>query len=75
MTMVTKETRDSELAGLTVSMLLSLAYFVTVCWVFPVIPMIVVLIYGLPFAAFMTIWLGGLPFAGLALYYFYRTKE
>jgi len=73
--MATEETRDSELAGLTVSMLLSLAYFVTVCWVFPVIPMLVVLIYGLPFTTFMAIWLCGLPFAGLALYYFYKTRK
>jgi hypothetical protein len=56
-------------------MLLSLAYFVAICWIFPVIPMIIVLMYGLPFTSFLILWLIGLPFTGLAFYYFYKTRK
>ena len=61
----------SETADLTVSMLLNLAYFVGVCWIIPVIPIMIVLMCGWPFAAFLALWLIGLPFIGYALYYFF----
>ena len=71
----TKGSRDSELASLTVSMLLSLAYFVAVCWIFPVIPMAIVSIFELPVTAFFALWLGGSLFAGLTLYLNFRKRK
>lgn len=72
--MGTKKTGNSELANLTVSMLLSLAYFVTVCWIFPVIPVAIVSILELSVTAFLILWLGGSLFAGLTFYYFRKRK-
>lgn len=73
--MGTKKTEDSELASLTVSMLLSLAYFVAVCWILPVIPMAIVTMFGWPFTAFLALWLGGSLVTGLAFYYYFRKRE
>jgi len=66
--------KNSELANLTVSMLLNLVYFVAVSWVLPVIPMLIVLMCGWPFTAFLILWLSGLPFIGLAFYYISKMK-
>ena len=74
-TVGTKRSGDSELASLTVSMLLSLAYFVAVCWIFPVIPMAIVSIFELPVTAFFALWLGGSLFTGLTLYLNFRKRK
>lgn len=68
-----KKGPSSELASLTVSMLLSLIYFITVCWVVPVAPMIIVWMLDLPFTVFLVLWLNGLSFLGLA--WFYLSKK
>jgi len=71
----TKRNGDSELGNLTVSMLLSLAYFVAVCWIFPVIPMAIVSVFELSVTAFLALWLGGSLFAGLTLYFNFRKRK
>ncbi|MFB0523219.1 MAG: hypothetical protein ACETV1_05615 [Candidatus Bathyarchaeia archaeon] len=63
-----------ELAASTVSMLLSLIYLVAVCWIIPVIPVMIVWFLDLSYASFLTLWLGGLPLACLPLYYFVRNR-
>ena len=73
--MGTKKARDSELAGLTVSVLLSLAYLLAICWVFPVIPMAIVSALGLPWTDFPVLWLGGSLFTGLAFYYYSKKRK
>jgi hypothetical protein len=65
----------SELASLTISMLLSLIYFITVCWVMPVTPMIIVWMFDLPFKAFLALWISGLPFFSLSWYYLSKKRE
>jgi hypothetical protein len=57
-----------ELANLTISMMLSFAYLLVVCWVFPIIPMAMTWILGWPPTTLIYLWLGGLPFIGLAVY-------
>lgn len=69
-----KSSGDSELAELTASMILSVLFFTAILWVFPIIPIIIGLMYGLTFTAFMTLWLIGLPFTGLAFYYIFRAR-
>lgn len=71
----TRRTGNSELANLTISMLLSLAYFVAVCWIFPVIPMAIFTIFELSVTAFLALWLGGSLFAGLTLYFNFRKRK
>jgi len=63
-----------ELAASTVSMLLSLIYLVAVCWIIPVIPVMIVWFLDLSYTSFLTLWLGGLPLACLPLYYFVRNR-
>lgn len=70
-----KSSGNTELAELTTSMILSLLFFSAILWVFPVIPIVIGLMYGLTFTAFMTLWLIGLPFAGLAFYYVFKTRS
>ena len=75
--MTRKEQRSKEsleLAASTVSMLLSLVYLVAVCWIIPVIPVMIVWFLDLSYTSFLTLWLGGLPFAFLPLYYFVKNK-
>jgi hypothetical protein len=69
-----KSTR-SELASLTVSMLLSMIYFMTVCWVMPVVPMVIVWVFDMSFTSFMALWFSGLPFFSLSWYYLLKTKK
>jgi len=71
----TRRTGNSELANLTISMLLSLAYFFAVCWIFPVIPMAIFTIFELSVTAFLALWLGGSLFAGLTLYFNFRKRK
>ena len=71
----TRRTGNSELANLTISMLLSLAYFLAVCWIFPVIPMAIFTIFELSVTAFLALWLGGSLFAGLTLYFNFRKRK
>jgi|GEM_PF-3759067 len=71
----TGRTGNSELANLTISMLLSLAYFFAVCWIFPVIPMAIFTIFELSVTAFLALWLGGSLFAGLTLYFNFRKRK
>jgi len=63
-----------ELAASTVLMLLSLIYLVAVCWIIPVIPVMIVWFLDLSYISFLTLWLGGLPLACLPLYYFVRNR-
>jgi len=70
-----KSHESSELAELTASVLLSALFFTAVLWVFPVIPIIIGLMYGLTFTAFITLWLIGLPFSGLAFYYIFKIRR
>jgi len=69
-----KSSRTSELAELTTSMVLSVLFFTAIFWIFPVIPIVIVLMCGLPFPAFLTLWLIGLPFTGLAFYYIFKAR-
>jgi len=62
------ERPSSELATLTVSMLLSLGYLMAVCWVIPVAPLMIAWMLDWTFTAFLTIWFGGLPLTSLILY-------
>lgn len=66
---------DSQLANLTVSMVLTLAYLVAVCWIVPVIPMVIALVYGWPFTAFLAVWLIGLSISSYAFYCFFKRKR
>ena len=75
--MTRKEQRSKEsleLAASTLSMLLSLIYSVAVCWIIPVIPVMIVWLLDLLYTSFLTLWLGGLPLALLPLYYFVKNK-
>ena len=75
--MTRKDERSKEtlkLAASTVSMLLSLIYLVAVCWIIPVIPVMIVWFLDLSYTSFLSLWLGGLPLAFLPLYYFVKNK-
>lgn len=75
--MTRKEERSKEsleLAASTLSMLLSLVYLVAVCWIIPVIPVMIVWSLDLSYTSFLTLWLGGLPLACLPLYYFIKNR-
>jgi len=65
---------NSELAELTASMVLSVLFFTAILWIFPVIPIIIVLMCGFSFPIFLTLWLIGLPFTGLAFYYIFKVR-
>jgi len=73
--MGTGKVRDSELADLTASMVMNIVFFAAVFWIFPFIPMVIVLLYGLPFTTFVTLWLIELPFSGLAFYIIFKTRR
>lgn len=70
-----RSSEKSELAELTVSMVLSVLFFTAVFWIFPVIPIVIVLMSGLSFTVFLTLWLIGLPFTGLAFYYIFKARR
>jgi len=70
-----RSSEKSELAELTVSMVLSVLFFTAVFWIFPVIPIVIVLMSGLSFTVFLTLWLVGLPFTGLAFYYIFKARR
>ena len=70
-----RSSEKSELAELTVSMVLSVLFFTAVFWIFPVIPKVIVLMSGLSFTVFLTLWLIGLPFTGLAFYYIFKARR
>ena len=70
-----RSSEKSELAELTVSMVLSVLFFTAVFWIFPVIPIVIVLMSGLSFTVFLTLWLIGLPFTGLASYYIFKARR
>jgi len=70
-----KSNETSELAELTTSVILSIIFFTAILWIFPVIPIMIVLMCGLTFTAFLTLWLIGLPFTGLAFYYCFKTRR
>jgi len=70
-----KSYRNSELVELTTSMILSILFFTAVFWIFPVIPIVIVLMCGLPFTTFLSLWLIGLPFTGLAFYYIFKARR
>ena len=70
-----KSNKSSELAELTTSVVLSILFFTSVFWIFPVIPIVIVLMCGLTFTAFLSLWLIGLPFTGLAFYYIFKTRR
>jgi len=75
--MPTEEQRSREtlkLADSTLSMLFSLIYLVAVCWIIPVIPVMIIWLLDLSYTSFLTLWLGGLPLACLPLYYFVKNK-
>jgi len=61
-----------KLVNSTVLMAMSLVYLMTICWVVPFGPMIIVWMFDLPFTSFMIIWSSGLPFLSLAWYYFLK---
>jgi hypothetical protein len=65
---------SAELASSTVSMLMNLAYLITICWVVPVSPMLIVWILDLPFTAFIALWSFGVPLLSLMWYYITRKK-
>ena len=66
---------NSELASLTVSMLLSLIYLVfVVCWIIPVTPIMIVWMLDLSFTTVLTLWIVGSSFLCLPLYYFSKIK-
>ena len=66
---------SAELASSTVSMLMSFVYLVTICWVVPVAPMVIVWMLDLSFITFLLIWSWGLPILSLVWYYFTKKKE
>ena len=70
-----KSNKNSELAELTTSMILSVLFFTSIFWIFPVIPIVIVLMCGLTFTAFLSLWLIGLPFTGLAFYYIFKARQ
>jgi len=70
-----KSSEGSELAELTASMALTLLFFTAIFWVFPLIPIVIVLMCGLSFTVFLTLWLIGLPFTGLAFYYIFKARR
>jgi len=70
-----EKTGNPELANSTVSMLLGLAYFVAVCWIVPIIPAVLALMYSLPSTIFLALWLTGSLSIGLAVCSFMRKKH
>jgi len=70
-----RSNENSELAELTTSMVLSVLFFTAIFWIFPVIPIMIVLMYALSFPVFLTLWLIGLPFTGLAFYYIFKVRR
>lgn len=69
-----RKTEQTELADLTVSLVLSITYLVTVCWIVPIAPMVIIWMADWTFSAFLGLWLAGLPFACLSICYFLRKK-
>ena len=70
-----KEKTRAQLVDSTSSLIISLTYMITICWVVPIAPMIITWILDLPFTSFMVIWTVGLPFLSLAWYYFFKTRK
>ncbi|RJS75188.1 hypothetical protein CW712_05140 [Candidatus Bathyarchaeota archaeon] len=70
-----KQTNNSKLAELTASMVLSLVFFTAVFWIFPLIPIVITLMFEWPFTSFVSLWLAGLPFTAIAFYYIFRVKK
>jgi hypothetical protein len=64
--------RNKELSDLTATMFLTLAYSLSICWVIPVVPMILVFMLNYSFTSFITLWMVGLPICALFLFYLYR---
>jgi hypothetical protein len=69
-----RRAEKAELASLTVSVVLSFTYFLIVCWIVPIAPMIITWMADWAFSTFVSLWLVGLPFACLPLGYFLKRK-
>jgi hypothetical protein len=69
-----KKKASDELASSTVSMLMNLAYLMTICWVVPVVPMVITWTLDLSFIAFIVLWSLGLPLLSLLWYYLTKKK-
>ena len=65
---------SAELANSTVSMLMSFVYLITICWVVPVVPMVLVWVLDLSFVTFLLLWCWGLPMLSLVWYLFTKKK-
>jgi hypothetical protein len=74
LTVKTNKEQISELTNLTVSMLLSFAYLLVVCWALPLVPMMITWMLGWPFTTFLYLWLGGLPFIVSVVYYLFKIR-
>ena len=70
-----KEDARAKLVDSTSSLIISFVYMLTICWVAPVVPMIITWIFDLSFTSFMVIWATGLPLLSLAWYYFLKKSD
>ena len=61
--------KKRELEDLTTILLRSLLFFIIICWIMPIAPIIVTCLLDLPFNYFLFIWLGGMPLPIILLYY------
>ena len=56
----------SKVASINGSMLASLIYLVTICWVVPIFPIVIIWFFDLNFLGLLFLWVDGLPFLCLA---------
>jgi len=70
-----KEKTRAKLADSTSSLVISLTYMLTICWVVPIAPMILTWSLDFSLASFMITWAAGFPFLSLAWYYLLRHRK
>jgi hypothetical protein len=67
--------KEKDLASLTTTVINSLLFYLTVCWVIPFIPMMMSLMLGWELWTFLEIWLIGILFSTVTLAALYMKRK
>jgi len=67
--------RESQPPSSTVTMLANLLYLVTVCWVIPVVPMVIVWVLRWSFGAFLVMWVDAMPLLITGWYLLFKASR
>ena len=64
-----------DLIDLTILLVRRTYYWVMVCWIIPVEPMMIAIMFNLTHAYFLALWFAGLPISFISIIYLLRKKQ